>query len=95
MFAQLCPAVGLALGLAAAQVSLPAEAQELMGHSPHSYRGGSAWESEDTGAMPGQGCVDVLVATPGRLVAHLAHTQGFTLEHLKFLVSQIVIVSYT
>ncbi|GAX75525.1 hypothetical protein CEUSTIGMA_g2968.t1 [Chlamydomonas eustigma] len=31
-------------------------------------------------------CVDVLVATPGRLVAHMQKTPGFTLRHLKFLV---------
>jgi ATP-dependent RNA helicase DDX51/DBP6 len=38
----------------------------------------------------GQGCgggggVDVLVATPGRLMAHLRGTPGVTLEHLRFL----------
>lgn len=30
--------------------------------------------------------VDVLVCTPGRLVDHLDHTPGFTLQHLLFLV---------
>lgn len=30
--------------------------------------------------------VDVLVATPGRLVDHLDRTPGFTLQHLRFLV---------
>jgi ATP-dependent RNA helicase DDX51/DBP6 len=30
--------------------------------------------------------IDILVCTPGRLVDHLDHTPGFTLEHLKFLV---------
>ena len=29
-------------------------------------------------------CVDVLVATPGRLVAHLQGTPGFTLKHLRW-----------
>ncbi|WFD43556.1 RNA helicase [Malassezia psittaci] len=30
--------------------------------------------------------VDVLIATPGRLVDHIRDTPGFTLEHLRFLV---------
>ncbi|KAI8850926.1 P-loop containing nucleoside triphosphate hydrolase protein [Chytridium lagenaria] len=32
------------------------------------------------------GRVDILVATPGRLVDHLTGTPGFTLKHLRFLV---------
>jgi ATP-dependent RNA helicase DDX51/DBP6 len=34
----------------------------------------------------GRSAVDVLVATPGRLVDHLDRTPGFTLQHLQFLV---------
>lgn len=34
----------------------------------------------------GQSAVDVLVATPGRLVDHLDKTPGFTLQHLRYLV---------
>ncbi|WFD33136.1 RNA helicase [Malassezia sp. CBS 17886] len=30
--------------------------------------------------------VDVVVATPGRLVDHILHTPGFSLQHLRFLV---------
>lgn len=30
--------------------------------------------------------VDILVCTPGRLVEHMEHTRGFTLEHVKWLV---------
>ncbi|KAH9254250.1 hypothetical protein BASA81_007851 [Batrachochytrium salamandrivorans] len=29
---------------------------------------------------------DVVVATPGRLLDHLAHTKGFSLEHLEYLI---------
>lgn len=36
--------------------------------------------------MGGQSAVDVLVATPGRLIDHLDSTPGFTLQHLRFLV---------
>ena len=33
------------------------------------------------------GTVDILLSTPGRLVTHLDHTYGFSLRHLRFLVS--------
>mmetsp|Transcript_9418 Transcript_9418/g.16370 ORF Transcript_9418/g.16370 Transcript_9418/m.16370 type:complete len:593 (+) Transcript_9418:3-1781(+) len=36
--------------------------------------------------MGGQSAVDILVATPGRLIDHLDATPGFTLQHLRFLV---------
>jgi len=34
----------------------------------------------------GRSAVDILVCTPGRLIAHLDNTPGFTLQHLRFLV---------
>lgn len=34
----------------------------------------------------GSSAVDVLVCTPGRLMAHLESTPGFTLQHLRYLV---------
>jgi ATP-dependent RNA helicase DDX51/DBP6 len=36
--------------------------------------------------MGGQSAIDILVATPGRLIDHLDSTPGFTLQHLRFLV---------
>ncbi|KAL6765098.1 P-loop containing nucleoside triphosphate hydrolase protein [Haematococcus lacustris] len=52
-------------------------------------RGEERWQQQGAGGV-GEGersSVEVLVATPGRLVAHLQHTPGFTLSHLRFLVS--------
>eukprot|EP01034_Spumella_vulgaris_P022260 gene22260-28373_t len=34
----------------------------------------------------GFSAIDILVCTPGRLLDHLQHTKGFTLQHLRFLV---------
>jgi len=44
--------------------------------------------NKDASYRPKQGrsSVDVLVATPGRLVDHLDKTPGFTLQHLRYLV---------
>lgn len=46
---------------------------------------GKAGLAAEAEALAG-GCVSVVVATPGRLIAHLEGTPGFTLSTLKFLV---------
>ena len=68
----LAAAAGLALGVAAGHGALSAEAEALVGLGP-------------LGAGPA-GRVDALVATPGRLAAHLRATPGFSLADLSFLV---------
>jgi ATP-dependent RNA helicase DDX51/DBP6 len=37
--------------------------------------------------LGGSSKLDILIATPGRLMDHLASTPNFTLQHLRFLVS--------
>lgn len=65
VFAALCPPVGLWVGLAAAQLPLPAEAAAL-----------------------NEGQVNILIATPGRLMSHLkAAKPTIGLTSLEFLVS--------
>ena len=61
----------------------------------------SGWHACPTagsGSGPGfghSGCaVDVLVATPGRLMTHLRGTLGVSLEHLRFLVRLLTINVY-
>lgn len=66
--AALAPSLGLCCGLAAAQVSVSAEAAAIVGRP----------------SLPGSGC-DLLVATPGRLMAHLQGTQSFTLRSVCWL----------
>lgn len=70
VLAPLCDAVGLCVGVASGSDALQPEARALV------TRLGSELVS----------AVDVLVVTPGRLVAHVENTPGFTLAHLRFLV---------
>lgn len=51
----------------------------------HSFRHEQAQLVRTDGAYT-RSKIDVLIATPGRLVDHLRGTHGFTLEHLRFLV---------
>ena len=71
VFAQLCPAMGLRLGLASGKLPLAVEADALT----------DSWQGAACSA------VDVLVATPGRLMSHLQGTPGLTLDALQMLVS--------
>lgn len=89
VFDTIAPAVGLRVGLAVGQTSIVAEAAELVRFEKkmvHSFGYDEASKADDVG----NSCVDVLVATPGRLMDHLRNTKGFTLQHLYYLVSYVV-----
>ncbi|GAA5858660.1 hypothetical protein JCM8547_001410 [Rhodosporidiobolus lusitaniae] len=65
---------GLKIGVATGQHSFAHEQAVLVGSNVSSdLQGGSS-------------LVDILIATPGRLMDHLKATRGFSLQHLRFLV---------
>ncbi|GAA5955809.1 hypothetical protein JCM3765_001858 [Sporobolomyces pararoseus] len=65
---------GLKIGVATGQHSFAHEQSVLVGDDlPEALEGGSSQ-------------VDILIATPGRLIDHLKSTKGFSLQHLRFLV---------
>ncbi|GAA5931083.1 uncharacterized protein JCM15063_002539 [Sporobolomyces koalae] len=65
---------GLKIGVATGQHSFAHEQSVLVGSD--------ASESLEGGTSQ----VDILIATPGRLIDHLKSTKGFSLQHLRFLV---------
>ncbi|XP_057949469.1 DEAD-box ATP-dependent RNA helicase 1 isoform X2 [Malania oleifera] len=83
VFDTLAPAVGLSVGLAVGQSSIADEISELIRRS--TSEAGFCYDPEGL-SMELQSSVDILVATPGRLMDHINTTKGFTLEHLCYLV---------
>lgn len=83
VFAALAPAVGLSVGLAVGQSSIADEVSELI--KKPKLEAGICYDLEDV-SLELQSSVDILVATPGRLMDHINTTKGFTLEHICYLV---------
>ncbi|KAL8152455.1 hypothetical protein V2J09_010215 [Rumex salicifolius] len=83
VFDAIAPAVGLSVGLAVGQSSIADERSSLI--EKPKFASGICYDPEDHSQIP-QSSVDILVATPGRLMDHINTTKGFTLEHLQYLV---------
>ncbi|KAF7119336.1 hypothetical protein RHSIM_Rhsim13G0117000 [Rhododendron simsii] len=83
VFSAIAPAVGLSVGLAVGQSSIADEISELIKRPK--LEAGICYVPEAP-LVHLQSSVDILVATPGRLMDHINSTKGFTLEHLSYLV---------
>ncbi|XP_074584962.1 DEAD-box ATP-dependent RNA helicase 1 [Curcuma longa] len=83
VFATIASVVGLRVGSAIGQSSIEDERLELIKRPKLGMY--SPFDPED-GEMELQTAVDILVATPGRLMDHINMTKGFSLEHLCYLV---------
>lgn len=83
VFSAIAPAVGLTVGLAVGQSSIADEISDLVKRPK--LETGICFDPEDH-FQHLQSAVDILVATPGRLMDHINATKGFTLEHLCYLV---------
>ncbi|CAA0832303.1 DEAD-box ATP-dependent RNA helicase 1 [Striga hermonthica] len=83
VFAALGSAVGLSVGLAVGQSSIADEISSLI-EKPN--MGTSICDEPEDFVREPRTSVDILVATPGRLMDHINNTDGFTLEHLCYLV---------
>ncbi|CAM9215123.1 unnamed protein product, partial [Choristocarpus tenellus] len=63
-----------------------ARACSLRGTGAVSWQGPSLTGNSTSVPSGGASEVDIVVATPGRLMDHLSQTPGFTLQHLRYLV---------
>ncbi|KAK7359447.1 hypothetical protein VNO77_01407 [Canavalia gladiata] len=75
--------LGLRVGLAVGQSSVADEIASLVHVLGH--EASTCYDPRDV-SLQFQSKVDILVATPGRLMDHINTTKGFTLEHLYYLV---------
>lgn len=79
--------VGLSVGSAVGQSSIADEVSNLVRKSKQDLY---PTIDEEYVKMEPQTKVDILVATPGRLMDHINMTKGFSLEHLQYLVGLLV-----
>jgi len=83
VFDAIAPVVGLSVGSAVGQSSIADELSNLVRKPKQELY---PTIDEEYVKMEPQTKVDILVATPGRLMDHINMTNGFSLEHLQYLV---------
>ncbi|KAG9439374.1 hypothetical protein H6P81_019539 [Aristolochia fimbriata] len=83
VFDSIAPSVGLRVGLAVGQSSISDEISELIKRPKFEL---SSLYDTDYPHEEYQSAVDILVATPGRLMDHINTTKGFSLKNLCYLV---------
>uniref|UniRef100_A0A0D9VM53 ATP-dependent RNA helicase n=1 Tax=Leersia perrieri TaxID=77586 RepID=A0A0D9VM53_9ORYZ len=83
VFDGIAPVVSLSVGSAVGQSSIADEVSDLI---ENPKQGLYPTLDEECVRMEPQTKVDILVATPGRLMDHINMTKGFSLEHLQYLV---------
>ena len=82
VFTAIAPAVGLSVGLAVGQSSIADEISELVKRPK--LQAGICYDPEAL-SLDLQSSVDILVATPGRLMDHINSTKGFNMLCIFFL----------
>ena len=87
VFDAIAPVVGLSVGSAVGQSSIVDEVSNLVMKPKQELY---PTIDEEYVKMEPQTKVDILVATPGRLMDHINMTNGFSLEHLQYLVGSLV-----
>ena len=87
VFDAIAPVVGLSVGSAVGQSSIADELSNLVRKPKQELY---PTIDEEYVKMEPQTKVDILVATPGRLMDHINMTNGFSLEHLQYLVGSLV-----
>lgn len=78
VLSKLCHAADLVVGVLGGTDN-PVEETEMLQRN-------NASVGKEQSLLEGLGSIDVLVTTPGRLTMHLHYTDGFNLQHLRFLV---------
>ncbi|KAF2542964.1 hypothetical protein F2Q68_00030579 [Brassica cretica] len=86
VFDAIAPSVGLSVGSAVGQSSIAGDIAQLI--KTPKLDAGICYDPEDISQNLESSAVDILVATPGRLMDHINNTKGFTLEHLRYLICE-------